>query len=434
VPKPLDLRSPWARAPALRHRNFRLYLVGQAGTVFGVQMLALAEVWLVLIITQDPLQVGLVSALQGLPVVAFSLLGGVVADRVSKRRILIVANLAIMVLGLLMGILALSGVVEVWHVLVLVFAVGCAIAIAWPARQAFIMELVGRPDVASAIGLFTALFHAVGFAAPIVAGLVIAAMTAATGSGVVGTGAAIVVSALACGSIVLGLLLIRDEDLILDEPDAVASRRPTMVRDIVDTFGYLRKARPTLLILLVAGSTAVMAANYAVLVPVAGREIGLGAAEVGVLMATYAVGSFAAALWIGIGGAAGPGALIGGGALLAVATLAFGLLGQPAIWPFLLFAAALGGSTMRTAANAQIQSTSPGPIRGRVMSAFFLVFEGIAPLGGLLAGSIAALGGARAAFLVGGAGAVMVVALGARSILGLRSPVAQPEAEASQPS
>jgi hypothetical protein len=281
------------------------------------------------------------------------------------------------------------------------------------------------------VGLFTALFHAAGFAGPILAGVVIATLTAATGSGVVGTGAAIVLSAVAIGSIVLGLLLIRDEELHADELDEAEPRRRTIVFGLFDVFRYLRAARPTLITLLVAGSVAVMAANYAVLVPVAGREAGFGAGEVGFLMAMYAVGSFAAALWIGLGGAAGPGVLIGGAGLLAVASLAFGFVGQPAIWPFLLFAAALGGSTMRTAANAQIQSASPGPIRGRVMSVFFLVFEGVAPLGGLLAGSIAALGGARAAFAVGGVGALVLVALGARSILGLRQ-VTRPEAEANR--
>jgi hypothetical protein len=148
----------------------------------------------------------------------------------------------------------------------------------------------------------------------------------------------------------------------------------------------------------------------------------------------YAVGSFAAALWIGVGGAAGPAVLIAGCGLLAISSITFGVINQPGIWPFLLIAAGLGGSTLRTAANAQIQFASPGPVRGRVMSVFFLIFEGVAPIGGLIAGSIAALGGARTAFVVGGVGALILVALGARSILGLRSRVVQPEPETSRPS
>jgi MFS family permease len=106
-------RRPWLGLPALRHRNFRVYLVSQAAAVMGIQSLALAEVWLVLVLTQDPLQVGLVSAMQGLPVVVFSLLGGVVADRFPKRRILMVTNSVIALLGLTMGALALLQVVEV---------------------------------------------------------------------------------------------------------------------------------------------------------------------------------------------------------------------------------------------------------------------------------------------------------------------------------
>jgi hypothetical protein len=148
---------------------------------------------------------------------------------------------------------------------------------------------------------------------------------------------------------------------------------------------------------------------------------------VGFLLSLYAVGSLAAALWIGLGGAAGPSVLVGGAVLLGLASLVFGVVGQPAIWPVLMFAAGLGSSILRTATNARVQFDSPGPVRGRVMSVYFLVFEGVTPLGGLLAGSIASVAGAHAAFAVSGVSALILAAIGARAILTGRSRVAEPE-------
>ena len=431
VPGQNDQRPRWTQLPALRHRNFRIFCASQMGTVMGLQMLALAQVWLVLELTHDPVQVGLVSALQGLPVIALALVAGMVADRFLKRRVLVAAYSAVVLVSLAMGVLALTGTIQVWQALVLVFVIGCGLAMSLPARQSFIIEMVGRQDLASAVGLFTAMFHAGGFIGPTIGGLIIATLTATTGSGVVGTGAAIVISAVASASVVLGLLFIRDEELYLDELDGPDRRRPTSLRDLFGAFEYLRGARPTLVILLTAGSVAVMAANYPVLVPVAGREAGFGAGEVGFLMSLYAVGSLVAALWIGLGGASGSTVILAGGALLGTASLLFGLAGQPVIWPLLMVVAGLGGSALRTATNAKVQFDSPGPVRGRVMSVFFLAFEGISPVGGLLAGSIAAFGGARAAFTFSGVSALILVAIGARSILGRRNRVVKAEPDAT---
>jgi MFS family permease len=410
----------WTQLPALRHGNFRIFCVSQFGTVMGLQMLSLAQVWLVLELTHDPVQVGLVSALQGLPVIVLALVAGMLADRYPKRHVLLVAYTAVVLLAVAMGALALAGTIQVWQAFVAVFVIGCGLAISLPARQSFIVEMVGRENVASAVGLFTAMFYVGGFVGPALAGVIIATLTATTGSGVVGSGAAIVISAIASASVVIGLLLIRDDELYIAELDGPDRKRPTRLRDLFGAFSYLRSARPTLITLLTAGSVAVVAANYPVLVPVAGREVGYGAGEVGFLTSLYAVGSLGAALWIGLGGASGSTVILTGAALLGSASLLFGAVGQPAIWPVLVVVAGLGGSALRTATNAKVQFDSPGPVRGRVMSVFFLAFEGVSPVGGLLAGSIASLGGARAAFVFSGVAALILAAIGARSLLGQR--------------
>jgi MFS family permease len=415
---------------ALSHRNFRIFLVTQGVAFVGMQMLALAEVWLVLVLTSDPLVVGLVAAAQGISVALVSLVGGVIADRFPKRRIILAAQSSIMLSGLVLATLTVTQVIEVWQIVLLVLALGCGYAIAMPARQAFVVDMVGPADVASAVGLFTALYHASAFVGPSLGGLAIAAFTQGTGHAIVGTGLAMAAGAVAFGSAVVGLLLLRDEELIrIDQVGGPAARQPVF-QEILGGFRYLWSARPVLMTLLVPGSIAVIASNFPVLVPVYGREAGMGAGEVGVLMSVYAVGGLIAALRIGLGGAAGPRVLVVGAAILGIASLGIGIIGRWWIWPALLFAAGFGASTMRTTSNAEIQLASPGQVRGRVMSIYFLVFEGISPLGAVVAGAIAGLAGAQAAFVVGGAGALTLLALGLDSILRLRKPPIRLEPEA----
>lgn len=321
------------------------------------------------------------------------------------------------ILAMFLGVLALTQQVEVWHVVVLALALGCANAIDMPARQAFVVEMVGPDDVGSAVGINSAIYSAGRLVGPALAGLAIAAMTEATGSAVEATGGAFVINAVTFGSVVIALLLLRQADLYPVERPAGPRRLRQVPRDIADGIGYLRGARPVLLTLLVPGAIAMVAVNFNVLVPVYARETGVGAGELGILLSAVGVGSLAAALWIGMSGTAGPRVPAGGALLLGGTLILLGLISVPLVWLVLLFGAGLGASAMRTAANTQIQLATPGAVRGRVMSIFTIVFEGIAPMGGLAVGALAALGGAQAAFAITGVGALLVLTLGLGQIL-----------------
>lgn len=402
------------RAPALRHRNFRLFLGTQAVSLVGTWMQTLGQAWLILVLTGDPFVLGLATAVQGLPILAFALVGGVLADRVPKRRLLVTTQAAMLVLALILGLLCLAGAVVAWHVLLLAFALGCVNAIDMPTRQAFVLEMVGPDGVASAVGLNSTAYNAARLIGPAIAGLVIGAATAGMGSPIRGLGVAFVANALSYGAVLLGLLMMREDELFRLERGALARGPGAIAREIGEGLAYVRGAKPVLAALVVPGSIAMVAVNFNVLVPVLARQdLGLDAGGLGLLMAAVGVGALIAALRIGIGGQAGPTALVGGALVLGCAMVLTGIVTVPGLTVALLCVAGAGAVSMRTAANTSIQLATPPLLRGRVMSLFSVVFEGSSPLGGLIAGAIAGAFGGRTAFIVVGVVAVVLALLGA---------------------
>jgi hypothetical protein len=158
---------------ALRHRNFRLFFVGQFISLVGTWMQRIAQAWLVLLITNSPFLLGIVGALQWLPVLLFSLLGGVTADRVSKRGLLVVTQTLQMLQAFVLAALVLSGAVRFWHVAALAAALGLTSAFDIPARQAFIFEMVEGADMMNAVALNSTIFNGARLFGPAVAGLAI---------------------------------------------------------------------------------------------------------------------------------------------------------------------------------------------------------------------------------------------------------------------
>jgi hypothetical protein len=198
-----------------------------------------------------------------------------------------------------------------------------------PARQAFVVEMVGPEDVGSAVGLNSAIYSVGRLVGPAIGGLAIAALTQAIGRGVEATGAAFVINAATFASVIVGLLLIRPGELFAVERPGGPRTLARVPRDILDGLVYLRDARPVLLTLFIPGAIAMLAVNFAVLVPVYVREVGIGAGELGLFLAAVGVGSLVSALRIGMGGTAGPRVLVGGALLLGIATLVLGLVAIP---------------------------------------------------------------------------------------------------------
>lgn len=411
-----------ARPPALAHHNYRLYLAAQAVSVVGTWMSNLGQAWLILTLTSDPFILGLVVAAQGVPVVALGLFGGVVADRVEKRRLVAVTHVTMLGLALALGALCLTGLVEVWHVLVIALAVGSIFAVDFPTRQAFVIELVGPADVGSAVGLNSTVYSVGRLVGPAVAGLVIAAATAASGNALVAIGMAFVLNAATYGAMLVALALMREDELLPTARTGGARTIGAVLSEVGEGLRFVRSTPAVLAVILIPGLIAIVAVNFNVLVPALAAEAGLDAGGLGVLMAATGLGALLAALRVGMGGGVGPRSLVLGAATIGAAEILVGGVAVPALVLVFLFLAGAGATAMRTSANTAVQVATPPQLRGRVMGVFTIVFEGVSPVGGILAGALAAGIGARASFVAVGSVALVLAGVAGWTLLVRRAP------------
>lgn len=260
----------WA---ALRHRNFRLFWTGQCVSLVGTWMQNMAQSWLVLELTHSPFLLGVVGALQFTPSLLFALVAGVIADRMPKRILLLFTQSASMLLALILGLLIFFDVVQYWQVAILAFLLGTIHTIDMPARQSFIIELVGREDLMNAIALNSFIFNAARIIGPAVAGLVITYL---------GIAACFFLNAASFVFVLGGLLLMR-----LEHQAAVQEEQVDVLKDIREGLGYIRRTP-------IVFSTAM---NFNVLVPVFAREVLHREAQgFGFLMSAMGVGAFLGAL------------------------------------------------------------------------------------------------------------------------------------------
>jgi MFS family permease len=352
-------------------------------------MQRVAQDWLVLELTHGSgTALGIATGLQFLPQLLFSLWGGVIADRYRKRNILLVTQTAMGGLALILGVLALTGVVTVWQVYLLAFALGLAAVVDNPARQTFVAEMVGREGMANAIALNSATFNLARIAGPAVAGLVI---------GAVGVPAAFLLNAASYGAVLIGLKLMRVSEL---RPVTPVPRARGQLREAL---GYVR-ARPELwLTLVLVFFVATFGMNFQVTTALMSREVfGTGASEFGLASAMFALGALGGALIAAR--RARPSMR-----LLLLTAGAFGLFEvlsglMPVFWSFLVLLVPTGLAVLlfSTAANSTIQLGTTSAMRGRVMGLYMFVFLGGAPLGSPLVGWAAEQFGARMSLVAGG--------------------------------
>ena len=224
---------------AFRHRNYRLFFAGQAISLVGTWMQQVAQAWLVLTITGgDPLWLGVVAAAQFLPVMVLGLFAGILADVLPKRQTLIAAQVVMMVLAAVLAFLTATGLVQVWHIVLLAVLLGCANAVDMPARQSFAYEMVGPRDVGNAVALNSAMFNGARVVGPAVAGLTI---------GLFGIATAFAINAVSFVAVIIGLRMMRDSELQM----ARLVPRPESVREVFENLGEgLRFVRDTPLVLL----------------------------------------------------------------------------------------------------------------------------------------------------------------------------------------
>jgi MFS family permease len=365
-----------------------LFAAGQVVSNTGSWMQRVAQDWLVLELTHDSgAALGITTGLQFLPLLLFGLWGGVIADRYPKRSILMTTQAAMGGLALILGLLALTGSVRIWHVYLLAFALGVVTVVDNPTRQAFAVEMVGRDGMANAIALNSAVFNLARIAGPAVAGLVI---------GAVGTPAAFLLNAASYGAVLIGLKLMRPEEL----HRAAVPRARGQLREALS---YVR-ARPSLwmpMILIFFVSTFGM--NFQVTTALMSRTVfHTGASAFGLASAMFALGALGGAL---VAARRSRPTL----RLLLTTAFAFSVLEVLAAtmpgYAYFLVALVPTGLAMlifTTAANSGTQLNTAADMRGRVMGLYMLVFLGGTPLGSPLAGWVAQAYGARMSMIAGG--------------------------------
>jgi MFS family permease len=391
---------------SLRNLNYRLFATGQVISNTGTWMQRVAQDWLVLDLTHGSgAALGITTGLQFLPLLLFSLWGGVVADRYPKRLILMFTQAIAGALALILGVLAITGTVRIWHVYALAFALGLVTVVDNPTRQTFAVEMVGRADMPNAIALNSAIFNLGRIAGPAAAGLVISA---------VGTPVAFLVNAASYGAVVIGLRLMRPAEL------RPAEREPRSHGQLREALAYVRSQPDLWTLMVLVFFVATFGMNFQVTSALMSRLVfHVGAGAFGLGSTVFAAGALAGALLAARRRAPGP-------RLLLTTAFGFGALEvlsgmMPSFWAFLavLFPIGVVLLTFTTAANSATQLGTTAQMRGRVMGLYLLMFLGGAPIGSPLAGWVAQQFGPRLSLIAGGvisaAAAAAVALLLARS-------------------
>ena len=385
--------SPTFRS--LHNPNYRKYAAGSVVSNVGTWMQRVAQDWLVLLLTGNSgAAIGIATGLQFLPFLLLSPLAGLAADRIPKRRLLQITNVGMAVPAVVLGLLAVTGAVQTWHVYVLALVLGVAAAFDAPARQSFVSELVSSDDLTNAVGLNSANFNVARIIGPALAGLLIAAL----GGGVAATGWVILANGLSYTAPVLMLRAL--DHARLATPDLVL-RSPGQIRA---GLAYVRGRPDLMLILGIVFFTGTFGLNFQMTSALMATEVfDKGATEYGLLGTFMAVGSLAGSLLaarrVRVRHRLIVGAAITFGAVEMVAGLA------PSYLLFALLCPLLGLSalTMITSANAFMQLKTEPAMRGRVMALYMMIFIGGTPLGSPLVGWVGEVYGARWTLLFGGA-------------------------------
>jgi MFS family permease len=396
---PTRRRSSLANAGRVfRHHNYRLFFSSQLVSLVGTWMQSVAQAWLILDLTHDPFVLGLTTAAQFLPVLLFGLFGGLIADAVPKRRTLIVTQVVQMTLALVLFALTVSGRVEVWQILLLALLLGLTNAVDMPTRQAFVVEMVGPDDLPNAVALNSASFNIARIIGPAIAGFLI---------GATGLAIAFLINGLSFLAVIVGYALMRDRDLRTFPSVARPDSARAVVSSLAEGLRFIRSSELILLAMLTVGVVSLMGMNFRVVVPaLADGVLHVDATGFGFLMTATGIGSLAAALWMATLSAARVGLLAGGAVILGVALMVAAFASAMPLALAAMLAVGFGAISVAATANTTIQLQVPDALRGRVMSAYTVVFVGSTPIGGLLSGAIASSLGVGAALMVGGLASV----------------------------
>jgi len=371
--------------------NYRVFWLGQLVSVSGTWMQTTAQAWLVLKMTNSPLALGTVTMLQFLPVTLLTLFGGVLADRLPKRKVVFCTQTVAALQALLLAFLVLTNTVQLWQIYALALLLGVVNAFDNPTRQAFVVELVGREHLQNAIALNSSLFNSARVIGPAIGGIVITA---------VGIGQAFLFNGLSFIPLIVGLLFLRPGQFYaVPQP-----QRGNIFRQLGAGVRYAAGTPEVLLILMTMAVMGTFGYNFSTILPLIAKYVlHAGAFGLGILTSALGVGSLIAALGVASARRTSHAVLLGAAALFSVVLLLVGLSPWLPLTLALLVLLGAASIVFSASANTRLQLTAPPELRGRVMSLYFLLFAGTTPIGGFLVGVLATRMGVGATTVLFGA-------------------------------
>jgi len=383
---------------ALRHRNFQLFFAGQLISLIGTWMQTMAQAWLVYRLTGSSLLLGSVGFASQFPVFLVAPLGGIVADRHNRQRVVIATQTASMILAFILAALTLTGTVRVWHIFVLAALLGVVNAFDIPGRQSFLVDMVGKEDLMNAIALNSSMFNGARIIGPAIAGILVAR---------IGEGWCFFVNGVSYIAVIAGLFMMRVTPFL-------RRTEASPLAHMIEGFRFVRHTAPIRAILLLLGLVSLVAMPYTVLMPIfADKVLHGGARGLGVLMGATGIGALLGALTL----AARTG-VHGLGRWVAFSCAGFGI--SLILFSFsrnfwlsaaLLLPVGFGMMLQMSSSNTLIQAMVPDQLRGRVMAVYSMMFMGMAPFGAFFAGALADRLGAPVTVAMGAIAAVGGAAL-----------------------
>jgi MFS family permease len=387
---------------SLRIRNYRLFFIGQSISLPGTAMQTIALSWLVLELTHSGTVIGLVLAAQFVPVLLFGAYGGLVADRVSKRPLIIVTQCIYGLLALALGLLVVTHVVETWMVFVLAACLGLVASIDNPTRQSFMMEMVGSEHVQNAVSLNSVLVNGARSVGPAIAGALIAT---------VGVGVCFLVNAGSFIAVIIALSLIRSRELTRSEP---IEREPGQLRE---GLRYVRSRSELAVPLVMMTLVGTLAYEFPVLLPLVAHDTLHGGAETfGFLTTAMGVGAVSGGLLIAGLGWSGVHRLTMSAFAFGVAILLTAIAPGFAVMVVTLFFVGAASIAFMSTGNTTLQLASTPRFRGRVMALWAITFVGTTPIGGPIIGAISEVLNPRYGLAIGGLACLAAAIVGAIAV------------------
>lgn len=365
----------WQKFPSLRHKNFRILWFLEIFSLLGVWVQATAQSWLVYKITNSPMYLSIVSAMQFMPVLIFSVFAGVMVDRFPKRKVLLITQYSLAVLAFLLSLLVLGGAIRYWHIVVFATLLGVVNTFDMPTRHSIIMEFVGSDDLTNAVALNSGIFNIARMVGPAIAGILMRD---------IGIGYCFLVTAVLYIPIITFLTKVKT-----NSTNVSSIKIKGVLQDVGDGIKYILSKRELYVVIFLVVVMGIFALNYSVFLPVLAKDVlKMDAKGYGNLMSSVGIGAFLGALVMSQVGRRGPKVLVMLSSLSTI-VLVIAVLGYAkSFWPIAVLLVLTGfcNNVFFTNANSMLMLNAKDEFRGRVMSVYTLAFSGTSPIGNLFSG------------------------------------------------